>query len=422
MNSIIQVTSWLSSAGGGIPPVIRALTAQFRQHQLDCVIAGLADPTGAPPLFPKDWPVLAGRITGPASFGYSPDLARQLRPKFQDNSLIHVHGLWMYPGWLARKLAAATGRPRIVSPHGMLDPWALQHSRWKKNLAAKIFENHNLRTATCLHALCEAEAKAFRAFGLKNPICVIPNGIDLPQIENAENLKTEDVKEGGSQKPEVRSQKANGNEFQVSGFSVSDFASGRKTLLYLGRIHPKKGLANLVKAWAALEKSEVRSQKSEWTLAIAGWDQGGHEKELRRLSAECGIRDSVVFLGSKFGEEKAACYRNCDAFILPSFSEGLPMVVLEAWAHGKPVLMTPQCNLPEGFAGNAALRIEPETDSIGAGLRRLFEMSADERRDMGARGRSLAARRFAWPGIASEMKAVYEWVLGGGAKPECVQT
>jgi poly(glycerol-phosphate) alpha-glucosyltransferase len=385
MNSIIQVTSWLSGAGGGIPPVIRALTVEFRQHQLDCVIAGLADPTGAPPLFPKDWPVLAGRISGPASFGYSPDLARQLRPKFQNNPLVHVHGLWMYPGWLARKLAAATGRPRIVSPHGMLDAWALRHSRWKKNLAAKVFENHNLRTAACLHALCEPEAKAFRALGMKNPIAIIPNGVDLP--------------EAGSQKPET------GNPA----------SSPQKTLLYLGRIHPKKGLVNLLKAWTVANR-----KSADWILAIAGWDQGGHEKELRRLSAECGIQDSIVFLGPKFGDDKAACYRNCDAFILPSVSEGLPMVVLEAWSHAKPVLMTPECNLPDGFAANAAIRIEPGVEGIARGLQDLFGAPHSALRTLGDNGRNLVAGRFAWPKIAVEMKSVYEWMLGGGPKPDCV--
>jgi glycosyltransferase involved in cell wall biosynthesis len=129
---------------------------------------------------------------------------------------------------------------------------------------------------------------------------------------------------------------------------------------------------------------------------------------------------SVVFLGPQFNEAKTACYRNCDAFILPSFSEGLPMVILEAWAYGKPVLMTPQCNLPEGFAADAAIRIEPNAESLAQGLHTLFQSSISDLQSTGARGRALVAGRFAWPKIATEMKSVYEWVLGGGAKPECV--
>ena len=134
------------------------------------------------------------------------------------------------------------------------------------------------------------------------------------------------------------------------------------------------------------------------------------------------MEESVVFLGPKFGEEKAACYRNCDAFILPSFSEGLPMVILEAWAYGKPVLMTPECNLPEGFAASAALRVEAQSESVANGLGRLFAMSDDERGQVGQQGLMLVKDRFHWPKVAAEMRLVYEWILGRAAKPECVIT
>ena len=276
--------------------------------------------------------------------------------------------------------------------------------------------------------------------------------------------------------------------------SILPLPSSRpRVLLYLGRIHPKKGLANLLKAWKqasgqrsvvsgpvvsgpvvsgpvvsgpavsgpAVSGPVVRSQSTEWVLAIAGWDQGGHEAELKALATELGIpwadvREatsplrgeggrrpdvvcpdaesnpssifhlpssrsfSVVFLGPQFGDNKIACYRDCDAFILPSFSEGLPMVVLEAWAYGKPVLMTPECNVPEGFAANAAIRIEPNVPSIASGLHILFESSISDLQSTGRRGRRLVAAKFAWPKIAAEMKSVYTWLLGGGAKPACL--
>jgi poly(glycerol-phosphate) alpha-glucosyltransferase len=125
----------------------------------------------------------------------------------------------------------------------------------------------------------------------------------------------------------------------------------------------------------------------------------------------------VVFLGPQFGEDKAACYRNCDAFILPSFSEGLPMVVLEAWAYGKPVLMTPECNLPEGFATGAAIRIETSVDGIAQGLNELFRTPHSALRTLGDNGLRLVREQFAWPKVAAEMKSVYEWVLGGGPRP-----
>jgi len=133
------------------------------------------------------------------------------------------------------------------------------------------------------------------------------------------------------------------------------------------------------------------------------------------------IRHSVAFLGPLFGEAKAAAYRNATAFVLPSLSEGLPMVVLEAWAFAKPVLMTPECNLPEGFQANAALRIGTDAPSIATGLRELMAMSDAQRIDMGAQGRALVSKKFLWPRIGEEMRSVCEWVMNGGTAPASVR-
>jgi glycosyltransferase involved in cell wall biosynthesis len=203
------------------------------------------------------------------------------------------------------------------------------------------------------------------------------------------------------------------------GFSVSAFrAQGRKVLLYLGRLHPKKNIAALIKAFAQTQKSEVRGRRSEkWVLAIGGWDQAGHEAQLRQLTSDLGLLTSVLFLGARFGAEKDALYRACDAFVLPSLSEGLPMAVLEAWAYAKPVLMTPECNLPEGFAAQAAVQIDPTVEGIVQGLRTLLEIPEATLLEMGARGRRLVEQRFTWPRIAIQVKETYEWMLGGSPEP-----
>jgi len=130
---------------------------------------------------------------------------------------------------------------------------------------------------------------------------------------------------------------------------------------------------------------------------------------------------SIVFVGAQFGAEKEACYRACDAFILASLSEGLPMTVLEAWAQAKAVLMTPECNVPEGFAAGAALQIGTSSEEIAAGLKQLLEMTDDDRRAMGARGRTLVATKFSWPRIGEQMQSVYDWVLGSGPTPQTVR-
>jgi poly(glycerol-phosphate) alpha-glucosyltransferase len=130
---------------------------------------------------------------------------------------------------------------------------------------------------------------------------------------------------------------------------------------------------------------------------------------------------TVRFLGPLYGEVKSAALEHVAAVALPSFSEGLPMTVLEAWAWGKPVLMTAACNLGEGFEAGAALPMDPEADSICRALQTLVCLSERERLEMGRRGRELVARRFTWKRIAGEMKQVYSWILGGGNRPECVE-
>jgi poly(glycerol-phosphate) alpha-glucosyltransferase len=389
MAAIIQLTSWLSAAGGGIPPVIRALATEYRRRHLDCVVAGLADPTGAPPAFPEDWPVLTGRIAGPAAFGYSPELARQLRGRVQKDSVIHVHGLWMYPGWLARKLSGAAGAARIISPHGMLEPWALQNSLWKKRLATWGFENLNLRTASCLHALCHAEARSIRARGLKNPIAVIPNGVDFASFAN----------------PPPRA------VLELRFPALKD----RRWMVFLSRIHPKKGLPHLLKAW-----SRVASQFPEWLLVVAGPDEFNHEAEMKRLVANSGLINSVCFTGPLHGAEKMAALGGAELFVLPSFSEGFSMAVLEAAAAGLPIMLTSQCNFPELAKAGGALEISPDAANCEAGLRELLALPASERQNMGQHGKAMVGRCYTWSRIADNMLGVYHWLTGGGPQPPCV--
>jgi poly(glycerol-phosphate) alpha-glucosyltransferase len=271
----------------------------------------------------------------------------------------------------------------------MLDPWAIRNSARKKQLALWAYEERHLHGAACLHALCEAEAEAMRAFGLDNPICIIPNGLDEPEAPTAKSA------------------------------CYGRFPEAARVLLYLGRLHPKKGLVNLLQAWAGFA-GRAGPPGGSWHLAVAGWDQLGHEGELRRLVDEMSLGESVAFLGPQFGAEKSHCFASAAAFILPSVSEGLPMVVLEAWSYGLPVVMTPHCNLPEGFRAGAALEIGTGPVAIGAGLDRLARMSDDQRRAMGHNGRRLCRERFSQERSSEAMRAVYRWLHGRGPRPDCV--
>jgi poly(glycerol-phosphate) alpha-glucosyltransferase len=294
----------------------------------------------------------------------------------------------MYSSIVGLQWRQRSGRPHVITPRGMLEPWALNNSRWKKILAGRLYETAHLRAAQCLHALTLGEAKAFRSFGLRNPICLVPNGVDLPGCSPTRAPPWRDA-----------------------------LPAGQRILLYFGRIHPKKGLVGLLRAW---KRVQLIAECEGWCLVVAGWDQSGHSNHLSTLVHDLSLGRSVSFIGPHFGRDKDATFRAVDAFILPSMSEGLPVAVLEAWSYGLPVLMTPQCNLQEGFAAGAAVELQPETDSIVEALKALFRMPDAERNDMGKRGQRLVEERFSCERIAAEMSRVYAWLIGGGSPPACV--
>ena len=382
--------------------------AQLQQRQgMDVKVFGLRDEfTDADS---KAWNPVAMEAFNPSwprAIGRAPQFYEKLQAFAPDIS--HTHGIWLYPSVASKNYGRKKNRPYLISPHGMLDPWAMKNSRWKKQLAWSLFEGEHLRGARCLRALCASEADSIRQLRLKNDIAIIPNGIDLPTGPARSAAPWQGVIE-----------------------------PGKKVLLFLSRIHPKKGLVNLLKAWAHNRQSTIGNRRfEEWVLAIAGWDQGGHEQELKKLATELAVawadlRElgknpklqasvSLLFLGPQFNEAKEACYHHCDAFVLPSFSEGLPMVVLEAWANSKPVIMTPQCNLPEGFLANAAIKVEATETSIGAGLNELQQMTKTDREAIGSRARNLVVERFTWSQVANQLQAVHGWILGGGPKPDCI--
>jgi glycosyltransferase involved in cell wall biosynthesis len=430
----LTILESVSRADGGIFEAERSLQcALAKTGVVEVRVVGLRD--GFTEADAGSWGDLRPRVAevlGPMGIGYAPGFAGLLDA---DVDLAYAATLWKYPSWAVLYWQKKTGKPVVVAPHGSLDAWALNNSRWKKRLAAWFFKDEQLRRATSFRALCVAEVDAIRAYGLRQRIEIIPNGVELPDLLTMEG---------------------------------TEITERKKRLLFLGRIHPKKGLMGALRAWADLKGKMGNSKWGNWQFVIAGWDQGGHEGELKALCAELGLRiavgttkdtnshemeeaglrlagqagaaDSenlklnsyklktpspdaedadVLFYGAAFGEEKEALLRSADAFVLPSFSEGLPMSVLEAWAYGLPVVMTPECNLPEGFASRAALEIRSGKGSFQSsdfsfqqGLRTLLEMSDHERAAMGMRGRKLVEEKFTWQKVAAQMLELYEDLLG----------
>lgn len=309
------------------------------------------------------------------SFAYAPGLRRglaSLKPE-----LIHSHGIWLYHQLVAYRYAASTGTPLIVSPRGMLEPWAFHHSRFKKLPLWWLYEKRGLRAASVLHATSHQEAESFRALQLDAPIAVIPNGVDLPEWD-------------------------------------SSYTGDGKTALFLSRIHAKKGLLNLVEAWRIV-------RPSGWKVVIAGPDENDHEREVRDAVQRAGLGDCFEFVGPVYGEAKSGLYRRVDLFILPSFSENFGNVIAEALSYGVPVITTSVTPWSEIRDYACGWWVDVGVAPLAESLRAAVAAGGDELRDMGARGRKLVESRYAWPRIAAEMKKVYQWAVAGGVPPDSVR-
>ncbi len=331
-----------------------------------------------------DWAPYAPRTfstVGPTAFAAAPGLGDALLAGAHD--VVHEHGIWLYPSLAVLRWRRRTRRPLVIAPHGMLDRWAVRNNGWKKEIAALAFERANLRGAACLHALNRGEAAAMRSFGLTNPVAIIPNGVSLPDAAAR----------------------------AAAAASPPPWPSddGRRALLFLGRLHPKKGVLETVQGWARLKQTAPKVAAG-WRLVLAGWDESGQADAVRAAALGLGlvVGEDVVVAGPILGARKAAAFAHAGAFILASRSEGLPMAVLEAWAHAAPVFMTAACNLPEGFAAKAAIEIRTDPDALAQAL--ALHLPRAELAELGRRGRALVEARFSWTRVAEDLTALYRWV------------
>lgn len=302
--------------------------------------------------------------------------------------LVHSHGIWLAPSRACRYLRRC-GTPTVVSPHGMLDPWAWKHRRVLKQLLWWAGEQRTLQGAACLQALCSTEASAIRNLGVTSPVALIPNGVALPD-----------------RSPSSRAQ------LPLAPWLAHGVPPGVPVLLFLGRFHAKKGLDPLLLAWERLQ----RQVPTEAWLVIAGFGDG--DALARRLARFPIPRTCLV--GSLQGGAKASAYAHASAFVLPSFSEGLPMAALEAMAWGLPCLLSQACNLPQAQAAGAAWDAPPSADLLLPVLSRWVAAATHEPAAlaaMGEAGRDLVAAHFSWPQVAAQTAALYGWLLGGGERP-----
>jgi glycosyltransferase involved in cell wall biosynthesis len=280
----------------------------------------------------------------------------------------------VYPGWVARRFEI----PYVVSPRGTLGDWPFRSGSKVKRLFWPLVQKPALAAVTGWHATSDAEYADIRRMGFREPVAVIPNGIDVP--------------------PRVPKE-----------------PRGPRTLLYLGRLHPKKGLDWLLSAWAAVER-----RFPEWRLRIVGPDERGHLAELTAQARALGLK-RVAFDGPVYGEERWRAYAEAEIVVLPTRHENFGLVVAEALAAGTPVITThgaPWAGLARRGCG---WWIEPGVEPLVGCLEDALACSPERLAEMGQAGRAWMETEFSWPTIGVRMAAVYRWLLGRGPRPSDVR-
>lgn len=318
---------------------------------------------------------------GPARLGNSPALHRWLVQKMDAGTIdiVHNHSLWMlpnvYPGWVTK------GRqiPYVVSPRGTLSDRAMSTGSKIKRVFWPLIQRPSIVHAACFHATAESEYEDIRRMGFKQPVAIIPNGIDLPEYRQ----KTD--------------------------------RSHRRILLYLGRLHPIKGIDFLLRAWKILQ-----NVYPEWDLRIVGPDDTQNAISLKAMAQQLNLQ-RVEFSGALYGADKFDAYRKADLYVLPTHSENFGMTVAEALACATPVIVSrgaPWSGLEQNGAGWwPEIGYEPLLST----LQRTMSLPRTSLDTMGENGRRWVKNDFSWVSIGHNMQATYRWLLGDGGKPACVE-
>lgn len=306
-------------------------------------------------------------------------LTRWLFQYVSDYDLVHTNAIFSYPVLPAHWACQIHRVPYIMTPHGMLEPWALAYKSWKKCFYFALLEKPSLQRASAIQMLASTEAKRVEPLKLKAPLVVVPNGIHQQDFETLPH-------------PDLFYQK---------------FPHTRhKTLIiFLGRIDPKKGLDLLATAFA-----KVNNQFSHTHLIIAGPDNIGFTKTAENYFIETGCHDAVTFTGMLTGSLKYAALAAASLYVAPSYSEGFSVSVLEGMAAKLPCIITTGCNFPEAASAQAAYVVDINAEKIANALCDCLT-NQEQAKAMGDRARQLVLEKYTWEQIALQMQQVYTDIL-----------
>ena len=316
----------------------------------------------------------------------------QIKPQ-----IVHLHGIWELELHRCAEICRRWDIPYVIAPRGMLEPWSLQQKWLKKRIARWLYQDRDLKCAAALHATAESEAEQFRKLGFNNPVIISPNGVNVPT-----NLQLP--------------------------VTCSQFPSSARRALFVSRMHPKKGVLELVEAWAKLSSvssvySVVKNWSCELVYTINGEFEKDYESKVKARVNELGLQDQFIFTGPLNDDEKWKAYARADLFVLPTYSENFGIVVAEALYAGVPVITTkgtPWYEL-EGYTNsqlttlNSKLKcgwwIDIGVEPLAKALSEAMSLSPDELQSKGKRGRKLVEEKYTWDAVVTAMVKGYEEIL-----------
>jgi len=312
--------------------------------------------------------------------GISNEMKKWFSRNINEYSFIHSHGLWMMPNIYPATFSNKYNKNYIISPRGTLSKNAMVFSKSVKNIFWYSFQKRALDRATAFHATSEDEYNDIRSLGFKAPVAIIPNGIEIP------------------------------NEVIIPQKSRPN-----KKLLYLGRIHPKKGLEMAINAWSKLEHLYPN-----WSFNIVGKGEDAYIKSLKNLVKVKNI-NRVEFFGPLYGEDKQKIFQDSDLFILPTKSENFGMVVAESLSNSTPVITTKGAPWKDLKTHNAGWWVDISENELELALKDAMNMSGELLQGMGRNGKEWMKKDFSWDMIGKEMTNFYNWLENKEDKPTFVR-
>ncbi len=314
-------------------------------------------------------------------FLFSRSLIKSL--KKTNYQIFHIHGIWQMPTLLPSMFARNRKIPYVITLRGMLEPWSLSQKSFKKKVAMFLFQRRYIQYAKVIHVTCSAEAKSVRDNGFKNPIAIIPNGINLDDYPN---------------KPLIKK----GNN---------------KKILFLSRIHEKKGLENLIHAWGLLNLNI----RKNWKIDIVGNGESNYIKSLTKLINSKGLTSEIKILKPVFGMNKINLFRSADLFVLPTYSENFGVVIAEALASFTPVITTHGAPWQDLEDYDCGLWIETGVSALSTALKEMILKDDKTIEKMGLNGRKLIEDKFSMREVSRKMFDLYDWILDtDNKKPEFI--